>query len=453
MSSSKRKKTPSAKAKEAQGASHVEKASQPASAKKKGEEGAFAKPAGAPPVPAPPPVPVTTMSEQGGRGPDEKEEDEALATQVIKPRAQLVADAKGRASAGLDDLEGGLFEAIEPMDLETRAQKRERLLAQLQALRDEDEGDKGGNAGVGMEGEKTGAAGSEDVESESDSSDYASNDNFLGENEKKEKKRSRGRQAVVPSLAEATFVIQAVAKNNFLAAPFGKVAEWEAACVEAIKKGKYDWSVQRVRKFVQRTINDYNAAVKKDPKLTGNKSSWMHSVQEDLDKIVAAVNAKEASKDKKARKARKKIAVKASNDLHRQEVKTKLEEEYGGPAAAASALKLKKSKRPDKVKEEGEGDDFPDGDREGEPEEEEEETSTRGTAGKKNPRKRTSKTDLLAIEASKEQRKLAAEENRKAELEYKRQKLALDEQRLKMEHEERASMMSFLKEAMLAMKK
>ncbi len=244
-------------------------------------------------------------------------------------------------------------------------------------------------------------------------------------------KRGRGRSARTVTLAEQTQVLKIVAANNFFAAGYGKTGEWEKKCMAELKAVGLSWTIPRLKRFVVRIVDDYEKMLAQDDSITGNVADWLISVGEDVSKIAAAVKKKEEKKESTGKKKAKKEEAKLGNEEHRQEVHKKLKEKFGGPESAARHLNLKKTKR----REGDNGDDDIAG--------ADLDTDAGGAVGRTpsssggSSAKRTSKTDLIRAEVTKEERKKMAEENRKLELELQHEKLALEQKRFEMEKEER----------------
>jgi hypothetical protein len=439
MSSRKREKRPSLKAKEAASEEGRELAAKKDPKKKKGsataslQEAVNTRP---PPLPTPAPTPVPSPA-----GPPQVSN-----VDVGAPPQRAGSGAVKEDKAVADEVP----EDVSVVAVE-REKRRQMLEAELAQMAEEDArrangGGDGGGALVSEQGQDPGgglleddpdaaaASGeeerSDEVEGEEDGDGDADNDFGMQMN-----KRKRGRQPTTVSLEEATFVIQAVAQFNFLAAPYGKVREWEVACTKHIVNKGYSWTVARLKKFVMRTVQEYKAALAKNPNLTGNKSTMLRAVKDELERIASAMESRQAQKEKKAKKLVKKEATKAGNEHHRMQVKQEMDKRFGGPEEAASALNVKK-KQAAVPKEKGEASD---GDSVGVGELLESD-NTKGSGEKKNAaRKRVSKTDLLAIETAKEERKMA-------QLELEKKKLELEEKRLEMEKKERADMMALMKE-------
>jgi hypothetical protein len=436
MSSRKREKRPSLKAKEAAIEDGRESVAEKDPKKKKGSAAASLQEAvNTRPLPLPTPAPTPVRSPAGP--------PQVSNVDVGAPPQRAGSESLKKDEAVAREVPEDV--SVVAMEREKRRQMLEAELAQMAkedargaegggALVSEQEQDSGGGL---LEDDPDGAAasgeeeGSDEVEGGEDEDGDADNDFGM-----QMKKRKRGRQPTTVSLEEATFVIQAVAQFNFLAAPYGKVREWEVACTKHIANKGYSWTVARLKKFVMRTVQEYKAALAKNPNLTGNKSTMLRAVKDELERIASAMESRQALKEKKAKKLVKKEATKAGNEQHRMQVKQEMDKRFGGPEQAASALKVKKKQAAAVPKQKGEASDS-DSAGAGELQESD---NTKGSGEKKHAaRKRFSKTDLMAIESAKEERKMA-------QLELEKKKLELEEKRLEMEKKERADMMALMKE-------
>jgi hypothetical protein len=94
------------------------------------------------------------------------------------------------------------------------------------------------------------------------------------------------------SLQEQVAVMEAVAKNNFFAAPYGQAFNWEKMCVDFLKKGGLDWSIQRIRRLVKKLLAEYEVFISNPEQPTGNKPEWISLCEESLRKISAASTVK-----------------------------------------------------------------------------------------------------------------------------------------------------------------
>jgi hypothetical protein len=164
-------------------------------------------------------------------------------------------------------------------------------------------------------------------------------------------------------IKEQVAVIKAVAENNFFAAPHGFVQSWEKRCIDQLAKEGFTWNGQRIRRFMKKTLAEYEAHVQAPDKPTGNNSEWITSCANELSSISRALGSKASKKvwfaylsgvekrsltnslkEKKAKKKQKKEKIKEENAGHRQEVAAQIHQEFGGAEEAAKSLNLKKSK-------------------------------------------------------------------------------------------------------------
>jgi hypothetical protein len=227
----------------------------------------------------PPPAPVLMASRDGEEG-HKTNEREKWTGEALAASKEAVAQTAPRegVSGDLREADTGVeaelgLEFVSPtskaqlfgaLTAEEKEKKRRELSAMLKALGEGEDnvrpfksaaspnlaGGVGVAVGDGVQSPPTGSgggmlelsSGESELDDKGDGSDFGSNSFDLDNDRAAERKR--GRQAVVPSLAEATAIVQTVAQFNFLAAPFGKVGEWEKACLKEIKKKGFTWSGQ-----------------------------------------------------------------------------------------------------------------------------------------------------------------------------------------------------------------